>query len=128
MASYYKANQVMARVKEIHIAAAHIEVIRILMQIGDPGNGLEWMLSPKSLHKTLKIMKFIPETNMFTSNANNQFRIYFSYKAYPKAKVVDSIIVSSIIDSIIVSLKFYVYPPFSAISRIIEGIYWYITG
>lgn len=94
MASYYKANQVMARVKEIHIAAAHIEVIRILMQIGDPGNGLEWMLSPKSLHKTLKIMKFIPETDMFTSNANNQFRIYFSYKAYPKAKVVDSIIVS----------------------------------
>lgn len=55
---------------------------------------LEWMLFPKSLHKTLKIMKFIPETNMFTSNANNQFRIYFSYKAYPKAKVVDSIIVS----------------------------------
>ena len=38
----------MGRVKDIHIAAAHIQVIRILMQIGDPGNGLEWMFFLKT--------------------------------------------------------------------------------
>ena len=48
MPSYYKAHLEMVRVKDIHIAAAHIQVIRILMQIGDPGNVLEWMLFPKS--------------------------------------------------------------------------------
>ena len=48
---------------------------------------------------------------MFASNINYRFRTYFSNNADPKAKAADSFTVS------LHSLKFYVFPPFSIISR-----------
>ena len=77
---------------------------------------LEWMLCPKSLHKALKILKFNPEADMFASNINYQFHTYFSCKADPEAKLVDSFTVSCH------SLKFYAFPPFSVISRTLKKI------
>ena len=74
------------------------------------------MLSPKSLHKALKTLKFNPEADVFASNINYQFHIYFSYKADPKAKAVDSYTVSWH------SLKFNAFPPFSVISRTLKKI------
>ena len=74
------------------------------------------MLCPKSLHKALKILKFNPEADMFPSNINYQFLIYFSYKADPKAKVVDSFTFSWH------SLEFYAFPPFSIIPRTLKKI------
>ena len=53
---------------------------------------------------------------MFLSNTNDQLRIYFSYKADPKAKAVDSFTVSWH------SLRFYGFPPFSVISRTLKKI------
>ena len=51
---------------------------------------------------------------MFASNINYQFHTYFSYKADPKAKAVDSFIVSWL------SLKFYAFPPLSVVSRTLK--------
>ena len=48
------------------------------------------MLCPKSLHKALKILKVNLKADMFASNINYQFSIYFSYKADPKATAVES--------------------------------------
>ena len=65
--SYYKANLGMVREKR-HILQLPIhQVIRTLMQIGNPRElsyDLEWMLCPKSLHKALNILKFNPEADM----------------------------------------------------------------
>ena len=58
------------------------------------------MLCPKSLHKTLKILKFKQ------ANINYQSCTYFSYLADPKVKAVESFTVSWH------SLKFYASPPF----------------
>ena len=77
---------------------------------------LEWMLSPKSLHKALKILKFNPKADMFTSNINCQFHTCFSYKVYHKAKTVDSFTVSWH------SLKFYALYAFSVISKTLKKI------
>ena len=51
---------------------------------------------------------------MFASNINYQFHTYFSNKADPKAKAVDSFSVCWH------SLKFYAFPPFSVISRTLK--------
>ena len=75
---------------------------------------VEWMLCPKSLSKALKILKLNPD--IFASNINYQFHTYFSYKADPKAKDVDSFTVSWH------SLKFYAFPPFSVISGTLKKI------
>ena len=77
---------------------------------------LEWMLCSKRLHKALNILKFNLEADMFTSNINYQSHTCFSYKADPKAKVVDLFTVSWL------SLKFYTVPPFSLISRTLKKI------
>ena len=53
---------------------------------------------------------------MFASNINYQFHTYFSNKADPKAKAVDSFTVCWH------SLKFYAFPLFSVISRTLKKI------
>ena len=58
---------------------------------------------------------------MFASNIKYQFHTYFSCKADPKAKAVDSFTISWH------SQKFYPFPPFSVISRTLKKIkaeYW----
>ena len=53
---------------------------------------------------------------MFANNINYQFHTYFSYKADPKAKAMNSFTVSWH------SLKFYAFPLFSVISRTLKKI------
>ena len=108
-----------AEKKDIHITAAHIpghENINADRESRELSYDLEWMLYPKSLHKALKILKFNPEAGMFASNINYQFHTYFSYKADPKAKAVDSFTVRWH------SLKFYAFPSFSVISKTFKKI------
>ena len=62
------------------------------------------------------MLKFKPEADMFAININSQFHTYFSYKADPKAKAVDSFTVSWH------SLKLYAFPPLSVISRTLKKI------
>ena len=54
--------------------------------------------------------------DMFLSNINYHFCSYLSYKIDPKAKAVDSFTVSWHF------LKFYVFPPFLLISRILKNV------
>ena len=108
-----------AEKKHIHIIAVHIlghKNINADRESRELSYDLEWMLYPKSLHKALNVLKFNPEADIFASNINYQFDTYFSYKADPKAKAVDSFTVSWH------SLKFYVFPPFSVISRTLKKI------
>ena len=103
-----------AEKKDIHITAAHTpghQNINADRESRELSYDLEWMLCPKSLHKSLKILKFNPEADMFASTINYRFHTYFSNNADPKAKAADSFTVS------LHSLKFYVFPPFSIISR-----------
>ena len=86
-----------AEKKDIHITAAHTpghQNINADRESRELSYDLEWMLCPKSSHKALKILKFNPEADMFTSNINHQFHTYFSYKGHLKAKAVDSFTVS----------------------------------
>ena len=108
-----------AEKKPIHITAAHIpdhKNINTDSESRKLSYDLEWMFCPKSLHKVLKILKFNPEADMFASNVNYQFHAYFSCKADPKAKAVDSFRASWH------SLKFYAFPQFSVISRTLKKI------
>ena len=74
------------------------------------------MLCSKSLHKALKLLKFIPEADMIVSYINYQFHTYSQYKAHPKPEVVKSFIVS------LRFLKSLPFPPFSVISRSLKKI------
>ena len=99
--------------RDIYITAVHIPFhknINANRKSRELSYGLEWMLCPKSLYKALRILKFNPETKMFASNTNYQLHTYFSYKADPTAKAVDSFSVSWH------SLKFYTFSSFSVIS------------
>ena len=107
------------RIKDVQITAAHIpghNNINAHRKSSELSYDLEWMLYPKSLHKAIKILKFNPEADMFSSNINHQFYTYISYQADPKAKAVDSFRVSWN------SLKFYTFPPFSETSRTLKKI------
>ena len=105
--------------KDIHITATQVpghKNINADRESRELSYDLEWILWPKSLHKALKILKFNPEADIFASNINYQFHTYFSYKADPKAKVVDSFTVSWH------SLKLYAFPPLTVISRTLKKI------
>ena len=96
-----------AEKKDIQVTASNItghKNINADRESRELSCNLEWILCPKSLHKALKILKFNPEADMFASNINYQFHTYFSYKADPKAKAMDSFTVSWH------SLKFYAFP------------------
>ena len=109
----------MGREKKTHITAAHTpghKNISADRESRELSYDSQWMLCPKSLHKALKILKFNPEADLFANNINYQFRTYFSYKTNPQAKATDSFTVSWH------SLKFYAFPSFSVIFRIMKKI------
>ena len=109
----------LAEKKHINITAALIpghKNINADRESRDLSYNLELMLCPKSLHKALKILIFNSEVDMFASNENYQFQTYFSYKADPKAKALDTFTVSWH------SLKFFAFPPFLVISKTLKKI------
>ena len=119
MPSYYKTNLGMGREKIHTYYSCHIpghKSINADRRSMELSYNLERMLCPKALYKVLKILKFNLDADTFVSNINYRFRTYFSYKADPKAKAVDSFIVTWH------SLKFYAFLPFSVISRTMKKI------
>ena len=82
-----------AEKKDIHITTSHItghKNINVDRKFRDFSCDLEWMVSPKSLHKVLKVLNFNLEVYSFASNIKYKFRSYFSNKVDPNVKAVDS--------------------------------------
>ena len=50
----------------------------------------EWMLDKELLSKSLKILNFTPEIDMFASRINAQFARYVAYRPDPAAVAVDA--------------------------------------
>ena len=119
MPSYYKTSLGVDREKIHTYCSCHIpghKSINADRRSMELSYNLERMLCPKALYKVLKRLKFNLDADTFVRNINYQFRTYFSYKADPKAKTVDSFIVTWN------SLKFSVFLPFSVISRTLKKI------
>ena len=76
----------------------------------------EWKLNPNFLSEALEVLNFEPNVDLFASRINFQYQDYFSYKADPDAVAVDAFSVSW------TNLKFYAFPPFSMILRMLSKI------
>ena len=50
---------------------------------------LEWMLCSKSLSKTLVLLNYKSNADLFASNVNHQFHTYYSYKPGSETSGVD---------------------------------------
>ncbi len=105
--------------KQIWISAAHIP--GSLNFVADfesrhIATASEWMLNKNKLNDALQTLNFVPEIDLFASRINHQFLKYVSYRPDPKAIDIDAF---SITWS---SLKFYAFPPFSVIGRMLSKI------
>ena len=76
----------------------------------------EWKLNPNFLSEALEVLNIEPNVDLFASRINFQYQDYFSYKADPDAVAVDAFSVSW------TNLKFYAFPPFSMILRMLSKI------
>lgn len=76
----------------------------------------EWMLNPQYLSHALEGIPFIPLIDLFASRINKQFDQYVSYRPDPFASYIDAFTISW------ADIKFYCFPPFSCILRVIRKI------
>ena len=76
----------------------------------------EWMLSRKCLSTALSRLNFKPEIDLFASRLNKQFEKYCSLRPDPNAFAIDAFTLSWS------TKKFYCFPPFSCISRILQKV------
>lgn len=76
----------------------------------------EWMLNASLLKSALEVLQFNPDIDLFASRLNKQFTKYVSYRADPDALSLDSFTINWR------GLKFYAFPPFSLISRVIQKV------
>ena len=76
----------------------------------------EWMLNPKYLSQVLEGIPFTPVIDLFASRINKQFDQYVSYRPYPFASYIDAFTISW------TETKFYCFPPFSCILRVVRNI------
>ena len=105
--------------KQIWISAAHIP--GSLNFVADfesrhIAKASEWMLNGPELSKALQALEFKPDIDLFASRINHQFLKYVSYRPDPQAIAIDAF-------SITWSFyKFYAFPPFSVIGRMLSKI------
>ena len=76
----------------------------------------EWLLNRDILLNALQVLKVKPEIDLFASRLNYQFPKYVSYRPDPSATAVNAFTLSW------TSLKFYIFCPFSVISRVLSKI------
>eukprot|EP00794_Sanderia_malayensis_P016482 gene16482-18121_t len=76
----------------------------------------EWMLNPKVLFEVLHDIPFSPTIDLFASRLNHQFDEYVSYRQDPYAKHINAFSLSW------TNEKFYSFPPFSCILKVIRKI------
>ena len=76
----------------------------------------EWQLNPKILHSCLTDIGFSPSVDIFASRLNKQFDKFVSFKPEPEAFAIDAFTLDWS------SYKFYAFPPFSMITRMLKKI------
>lgn len=102
------------------ITAAHIP--GVLNELADresrnfTSQDTEWRLNPDLLKDALSSLHFEPEIDLFASRLNKQFEVYCSYKPDPGASFINAFTISWS------NRKFYSFPPFSCISKVIQKI------
>ena len=76
----------------------------------------EWMLNTKILKESIKILNFTPEIDMFATHLNCQFKKFISFYPDPYAIATDAFKFNWS------GYKFYAFPPFSIIPRVLKKI------
>ena len=101
--------------KGIHITAAYknIDTDRESRELSVY---LEWMVCSKSLLRALVLLNYSPKVDLFASNVNHQFHIYYSYKPDPETSGVGSLAADWR------SLRFYAFPSISIIPKVFKKI------
>jgi hypothetical protein len=80
-------------------------------------HSLEWMLDKDILNNALRQLKYVPQIDLFGSRVNYQFPQYVSYRPDPNAVAIDAFTIQW------TELKFYAFPPFSVVSKVLSKIY-----
>ena len=76
----------------------------------------EWKLNPRVFREVCVQLDFYPDVDLFASRLNRQLTQYVSYHPDPFATATDAFSISWC------DLKFYMFPPFSCISRCLQKI------
>lgn len=77
---------------------------------------LEWKLNGSIVNDIINHFHFLPEIDLFASRINTQFKDFVSFRPDTEASYVNAFSMSW------TGLKFYAFPPFSCISKIIQKI------
>lgn len=77
----------------------------------------EWQLDPSIFHSMVKIIKWVPDIDLFASRLNNQCTQYVSYRPDPGAIAVDAFSLSW------TALRFFAFPPFCLLTRVLQKLY-----
>ena len=76
----------------------------------------EWQLIPDIFELTMSALQFYPDVDLFASRTNHQINTYVSWHPDPHAIATDAFTLSW------THLKFYAFPPFSIIGRVVAKI------
>ncbi|CAB4007716.1 Hypothetical predicted protein [Paramuricea clavata] len=79
-------------------------------------HSLKWMINKQMLQDSLHQLRFQPDIDLFASRVNNQFTSYAAYRPDPNAIAVDAFTMQW------TDLKFYAFPPFSVVSKVLSKI------
>ncbi len=77
---------------------------------------LEWKLDESLFYEVVQFFLYQPEVDLFASRINTQLTRFFAYRPDPEAEVIDAFSVSW------ENIRFYAFPPFNCISRVIQKI------
>ena len=77
----------------------------------------EWKLNPNLFNYICTKLKFIPDIDLFATRINTQLKTFFSYRPDPECIAVDAFLMNWD------SLKFWAFPPFACIPKVLQKIY-----
>ena len=77
----------------------------------------EWMLNWRDFHYITKKLNVSPSTDLFTSRLNTELPEFISYQPDPESKAVNAL------TQLWTDLKFYAFPPFICLPRVIQNIW-----
>ena len=77
----------------------------------------EWMLNEEIFKEVILTLEFTPDIDLFASRINTQLQNSCSYRPDPNCKAVNAFTINWGIK------KFYSFPPFSCIPKVMQKIY-----
>ena len=105
--------------RNIWLSATHLPgILNVEADIESRRNEtkMEWKLDADVFQHAISVLKFIPEVDLFASRINSQLAKFFAYRHDPEAMGVNAFSISWN------DKKFYAFPPFAIISRVIQKI------